>query len=345
MFNYIIKTLLEVLTDFGPAALAIILFTITYFDWRMNRITKKLLETNFTVSDLEKENLKQVNDVRASSQRDSQNILLISEMQGKTLTEAFTSLVFYVNENAKAVVITNDAIKHFSENLEQLENAVLATALREGKRMAALEKEVQSLKEDLESLQSTVGFHESIMQVREAGPIEVETLVEPIMQARKADFLGSIEVETLVDPLSSPANPGWAAEEVLEAKDSLWPEEVREEVENPHSVGVAPVLAVQRSRYRVGMFESRVDVVPDIDDLNKEAYELLLSGYIFDMKEQGLEIPTCGQGVLDEKYRNKLTEMDWEIIRFNETGITSRFGEGQEPVPGAYRRGDPQRPL
>jgi hypothetical protein len=331
MFNYIIKTLLEVLTDFGPAALAIILFTITYFDWRMNRITKKLLETNFTVSDLEKENLKQVNDVRADSQRDSQNILLISEMQGKTLTEAFMSLVSHVNKNAEAVITTHDAIQHFSEKLEQLEKAshFRIKLHSEFKRRYDSEYEeldgcVRSLERDLKDLQSTVGFHESIMQVREAGPIEVETLVEP---------------------LSSPTNPGWAAEEVLEAEDSLWPEEVREEVENPHSVGVAPVLAVQRSRNRVGMFESRVDVVPDIDDLNKEAYELLLSGYIFDMKEQGLEIPTCGQGVLDEKYRNKLTEMDWEIIRFNETGITARFGEGQEPAPGAYRRGDPQRPL
>ena len=80
MFNYIIKTLLEVLTDFGPAALAIILFTITYFDWRMNKITKKLLETNFNLSFLEKDNLKQVQDVRADSQRDSQNILLISQI-------------------------------------------------------------------------------------------------------------------------------------------------------------------------------------------------------------------------------------------------------------------------
>ena len=324
MFNYIIKTLLELLTDFGPAALAIILLTITYFDWRINKITKKLLETNFTVSDLEKENLKQVNDVRADSNKLSQNILHISEMQGKTLTEAFASLVLHVNKNAEAVIITHDAIQHFSEKLEQLENAVVATALSEGKRRAALENEVQNLKEDLASLQRTVGFHESIMQVREAGPIEVETLV---------------------DPLSSPTNPGWAAEEVLEAEDSLWPEEVREEVENPHSVGVAPVLSVQRSRYGVTMFESRVEVVPDIDKLPKGAYELLLSGYIFDMKNQGLEIPTKDQGMHDEKYRNKLTELDWEIIRFNESGITSRFGEGQEPVPGAYRPGDPHRPL
>ena len=316
MFNYIIKTLLEVLTDFGPAALAIILFTITYFDWRMNKITKKLLETNFTVSDLEKENLKQVNDVRADSQRDNQNILLISEMQGKTLTEAFTSLVFHVNKNAEAIILRGDAIKHFSENLEQLENAVLATAPSEGKRRVALERKVQNLKEDLESLQRTVGFHESIMQVREADPIEVKPLVEL---------------------LSSPTVTGWPAEEVLEAEDSLWPEEVREEVENPHSVGVAPVLAEQRYRNEVTLFESRVCVVPDIDGLDKKEYELLLSGYIFDMKEQGLEIPTTKEMLYGNLGR---TGIDADIVRFNETGLTARFGEGQEPVPGAYRRGD-----
>ena len=214
MFNYIIKTLLELLTDFGPAALAIILFTITYFDWRMNKITKKLLETNFTVSDLEKENLKQVNDVRADSQRDNQNILLISEMQGKTLTEAFKSLVFHVNKNAESIIQNNyertvqrDGLKHFSENLEQLENAVLAAASSQGQRIVALERKVQALEEDLESLQSTVGFHESIMQVRETDPIEVKPLVE----------------------LLCPQTPVWDAEEVLEAEDSLWlAEEVRE---------------------------------------------------------------------------------------------------------------------
>ena len=247
MFNYIIKTLLELLTDFGPAALAIILITITYFDWRINKITKKLLETNFNLSFLEKENLKQVNDVRADSQRDSQNILLISEMQGKTLTEAFTSLVFHVNKNSEAVVITHDAIQHFSEKLEQTENALLYVMdPSQGPSMDALERKMQTLMEDLESLQRTVGFHESIMQVREAGPIEVKPLVEPL--SLKA--------------------PVWAAEEVLEAKDSLWPEEVREEVENPHSVGVAPVLAEQRERNEVTLFETATDVVPDIDDLD-----------------------------------------------------------------------------
>ena len=293
----------------------------------MNKITKKLLETNFTVSDLEKENLKQVNDVRADSQRDNQNILLISEMQGKTLTEAFKSLVFHVNKNAEAITILADGVKHFSENLEQLEyavlsrvrqleNAVLSDASREGSRREALERTMKILMEDLESLQSTVGFHESIMQVREAGPIEVETLVEPL------------------SPLTV---TGWPAEEVLEAEDSLWPEEVREEVENPHSVGVAPVLAEQRERNEVTMFESTIGVVPDIDDLNKEEYELLLSSYIFDMKEQGLEIPT-----IEEMLYGNLGRMgiDADIVRFNETGLTARFGEGQEPVDGAYRRGD-----
>lgn len=313
MFNYIIKTLLEVLTDFGPAALAIILFTITYFDWRMNKITKKLLETNFTVSDLEKENLKQVNDVRADSQRDSQNILLISEMQGKTLTEAFSTLALHVNKNAEAITTLADGIKLFSEKLEQLENAVLPLHLTDW--ASAVERKMLALMEDLESLQSTVGFHESIMQVREAGPIEVETPVEP---------------------LSSPADDGWTVVEDhrFEAEDSLWLEEVREEVENPHSVGVAPVLAEQRSRNEVRMFESTIAVVPDIDDLNKDEYELLLSGYIFDMKEQGLEIPRLND------FHNGRTGLEADIIRFNETGLTARFGEGQEPVDGAYRRVD-----
>ena len=44
-------------------------------------------------------------------------------MQGKTLTEAFTSLVSHVNQNAEAVIITHDAIQHFSEKLEQLMSA------------------------------------------------------------------------------------------------------------------------------------------------------------------------------------------------------------------------------
>lgn len=322
MFNYIIKTLLELLTDFGPAALAIILITITYFDWRINKITKKLLETNFNLSFLEKDNLKKVQDVRADSQRDSQNILLISHMQGKTLTEAFTSLVSHVNQNAEAVIITHDAIQHFSEKLEQLEKASKYDFKlhSEFKRRYNSEYEeldgcVRSLERDLKSLQRTVGFHESIMQVREAGPIEVKPLVEPL--SLKA--------------------PVWAAEEVLEAEDSLWPEEVREEVENPHSVGVAPVLAEQRERNEVTLFETAIDVVPDIDDLDKKGYELLLSGYIFDMKEQGLEIPT-----IEEMLHGNLgrTGIDADIVRFNETGLTARFGEGQEPVPGAYRRGD-----
>jgi hypothetical protein len=286
MMNYIIKTLFELLTDFGPAALAIILFTVTYFDWRMKQITKKLLDTNFTVSDLEKENLKQVNDVRADSQRDSQNILLISEMQGKTLTEAFLLLVATVNKNAEAIVLTGDTIKHFSENLEQLENAVLSDASSEGHRRVALEREVQSLKEDLESLQSTVGFHESIMQVREAGPIEVKPLVQPLPP-----------------------------------------------VEDPHSV--EPALAIeQRHRNQVTLFESRIDVVPDIDDLDKNGYELLLSAYILDMKEQGIEIPSIEESF----YGNRKTGMDADIVRFYETGLTARFGEGQEPADGAYRR-------
>ena len=316
MFNYIIKTLLELLTDFGPAALAIILITITYFDWRINKITKKLLETNFNLSFLEKDNLKKVQDVRADSQRDSQNILLISHMQGKTLTEAFTSLVSHVNQNAEAVIITHDAIQHFSEKLEQTENALLYVMdPSQGPSMDALERKMQTLMEDLESLQRTVGFHESIMQVREAGPIEVKPLVEPL--SLKA--------------------PVWAAEEVLEAKDSLWPEEVREEVENPHSVGVAPVLAEQRYRNEVTLFETAIDVVPDIDDLDKKGYELLLSGYIFEMMEQGLEIPTIKESMIGNLGR---TGIDADIVRFNETGLTARFGEGQEPVPGAYRRGD-----
>ena len=325
MFNYIIKTLLELLTDFGPAALAIILITITYFDWRINKITKKLLETNFNLSFLEKDNLKQVQDVRADSQRDSQNILLISHMQGKTLTEAFTSLVSHVNKNAEAIIIAHDAIQHFSEKLEQLEKAShyrlkLHMELKrrydsEYEELDGLFSIVRSLERDLKDLQSTVGFHESIMQVREAGPIEVETLVEPL--SLKA--------------------PVWAAEEVLEAEDSLWPEEVREEVENPHSVGVAPVLAEQRERNEVTLFETAIDVVPDIDDLNKEEYELLLSGYIFDMKEQGLEIPTIKESIIGNLGR---TGIDADIVRFNETGLTARFGEGQEPIPGAYRRGD-----
>ena len=330
MFNYIIKTLLEVLTDFGPAALAIILFTITYFDWRMNKITKKLLETNFNLSFLEKDNLKQVQDVRADSQRDSQNILLISQMQGKTLTEAFTSLVSHVNKNAEAVIITHDAIQHFSEKLEQLEKAshYRLKLHSEFKRRYDSEYEelnglfyiVRSLERDLKDLQSTVGFHEEFKKrVREA-----------------EEDISFIEVEPLVEPLS-PQTPVWDAEEVLEAEDSLWPEEVREEVENPHSVGVAPVLAEQRERNEVTLFESCIAVVPDIDDLNKEEYELLLSGYIFDMKDQGLEIPTIKESIIGNLGR---TGIDAEIVRFNETGLTARFGEGQEPVDGAYRRVD-----
>ena len=116
-----LKLLLSILTDFGPAAAGIILFTVGYFEWRMNRVTKKLTETDFTISDLEKENLKNVNDVRADSYRDSRNILLLSEMQGKTSTQAFLLLVTSVNKNAEAIVLTADTIKHFSENLERLE--------------------------------------------------------------------------------------------------------------------------------------------------------------------------------------------------------------------------------
>jgi hypothetical protein len=291
MMNYIIKMLFELLTDFGPAALAIILFTVTYFDWRMKQITKKLLETNFTVSDLEKENLKQVNDVRADSQRDSQNILLISEMQGKTLTEAFMLLVDNVNKNAATIAGLDyeglrDGLKHFSENLEQLETAVLSDASSEGHRRVALEREVQSLKEDLESLQSTVGLHESIMEVREEGPIEVKPLVQPLPP-----------------------------------------------VEDPHSVEHALAIE-QRHRNQVTLFESRIDVVPDIDDLDKNGYELLLSAYIIDMKEQGIEIPSIEESF----YGNRKTGMDCDIVRFYETGLTARFGEGQEPSDGAYRR-------
>ena len=96
-------------------------------------------------------------------------------------------------------------------------------------------------------------------------------------------------------------------------------------------------MAEQRERNEVTLFETAIDVVPDIDDLDKKGYELLLSGYIFDMKEQGLEIPT-----IKEMLHGNLGRMgiDADIVRFNETGLTARFGEGQEPVPGAYRRGD-----
>jgi hypothetical protein len=210
-----LKLLLSILTDFGPAAAGIILFTVGYFEWRMNRVTKKLTETDFTISDLEKENLKNVNDVRADSYRDSRNILLLSEMQGKTSTQAFLLLVTSVNKNAEAIVLTADTIKHFSENLERLENAILASARNEGERRIALTVEVQSLKEDLESLQSTVGLHESIMQVREepliAPPSEVSlvellpSLVQPDFEQRLRNTvpsLFSLDIEEDIDAMN-----------------------------------------------------------------------------------------------------------------------------------------------